>query len=358
MAVLKEVTITADSVAEAYEQGRLQLGASEFDEVQSEVLQQPERKLFRRIPAIVRVYIEGEEPAEKAEKKAEKETVKAEKKEIKAEKKEVKAEKQEAKTEKKETKAEAKAVKKAEPEQKAEEAEPAEEDGVHEPLIPVEEDAYSEQVKAAIRLLKDIFSEMDLADLTFSVEQNENEAQISISGENASYLIGRRGETMSALQYLVSLAVNRKKDEYYRIMLNVEHYREKREKTLVALAQRIAKNAVRTGRSTTLEPMNPYERRIIHATVQKVEGAVSSSIGEEPNRRVVIRSASGKPTGRNSGEHRDRYGRGGRRGSRNGGRRDDRPRRHEYIAPVDENGQKREPKSDVDFGNLYGKIEL
>ena len=338
MAILKETTVTAKSVQEAFEQGKLELGVTETDDVQFEIIQQEAKKLFRSVPAIVRVYVEGEDPA----------PVKEEKKP--AAKKETKPA-----APKKEKKAEKPAPKQAEEAPVAEEEACVEEEAsAKEPLIAVSEEEYLPQVKNAVSLLTKILKEMDLEGLTFEVSQNEKEAQISISGENASYLIGRRGETMSALQYLVSLAVNRKKDEYFRVMLNVENYREKRESTLTALALRMAKNAVRTGRSTTLEPMNPYERRIIHSTVQKVEGATSSSVGEEPARRVVIRSVSGKPSSGKGGHGRrdDRKGKGGH------GRRDDRPRKSTYVAPTDENGQKREPKSDVDFGSLYGKIEL
>ena len=125
-------------------------------------------------------------------------------------------------------------------------------------------------------------------------------------------------ETIDAIQYLTSLAVNRLDGDYMRITIDSGNFREKREKTLESLAKRLARNVVRSGRSVTLEPMNPYERRIIHATVSTIEGATSSSIGEEPNRRVVISSTN--PVKKNNnykGKKKPYNNKGGRRsGSR------------------------------------------
>ena len=109
-----------------------------------------------------------------------------------------------------------------------------------------------------------------------------------INGDTLGILIGRRGETLDAVQYLTSLKVNRGKENYTRVTLDTENYRAKREETLIRLANRMANRAVRTGRKVSLEPMNPYERRIIHDALQQNEAVTTHSEGDEPNRHVVI----------------------------------------------------------------------
>lgn len=166
----------------------------------------------------------------------------------------------------------------------------------------------------AQRFMEAVVEHFPLQGVSVSVSEEEQVLRIEVSGEDASYLIGRRGETLNALQYLAGLVVNNGENKYCRVTLNINGYREKREKTLEALARRLAGQAVRTGRSVTLEPMAPYERRIIHATVQQVEHAQSASIGEEPNRRVVISSDQPRPQRE---DRRDgRRDRGGRNRSR------------------------------------------
>ena len=109
-----------------------------------------------------------------------------------------------------------------------------------------------------------------------------------IQGDTLGILIGRRGETLDAVQYLTSLKVNKGRDSYTRVTLDTENYRAKREDTLIRLANRMANRALRTGRKVSLEPMNPYERRIIHFALQQNEGVTTHSEGDEPNRHVVI----------------------------------------------------------------------
>lgn len=111
---------------------------------------------------------------------------------------------------------------------------------------------------------------------------------VQMTGDTLGILIGRRGETLDALQYLTSLRVNRGQEGYTRVTLDTENYRAKREDTLVRLANRMANRAVKTGRRVSLEPMNPYERRIIHSALQPNENVDTHSEGEEPNRHVVI----------------------------------------------------------------------
>ena len=148
--------------------------------------------------------------------------------------------------------------------------------------------------------LKTILDKMNLSDVEIEKAENENGIIFDLKGEDPGLIIGHRGETLDALQYLVSLVANRDAKEYKRITLDTGDYRKKREVTLTSLARRIAQNAVRSHRSTTLEPMNPYERRIIHTAVQEVAGATSWSVGIDPNRRVVIGVEGGQRNQRSS----------------------------------------------------------
>lgn len=130
-----------------------------------------------------------------------------------------------------------------------------------------------------------------------SIEINEEESGcvLKLSGEDLGFIIGRRGETLDALQYLTGLVANRVENAYYRVTLDIGNYREKREQSLSGLARKIAGQAARTGRKISLEPMNPYERRIIHTAVQEVKGATSWSVGTEPNRHVVVGPSDDNP---------------------------------------------------------------
>ena len=116
----------------------------------------------------------------------------------------------------------------------------------------------------------------------------EGNVFVKMTGDTLGILIGRRGETLDALQYLTSLKINRGQEGYTRVTLDTENYRAKREDTLIRLANRMANRAVKTGRKVSLEPMNPYERRIIHSALQANEAVDTHSEGEEPNRHVVI----------------------------------------------------------------------
>ncbi len=139
----------------------------------------------------------------------------------------------------------------------------------------------------AEEFLKNITELMGL-EVTFEVRDEEDALQINMMGENQGILIGHRGETLDALQYLTSLQVNKGGKEYRRVTLDTEGYRAKREQTLIALAGRMANKVHKSGRRMMLEPMNPYERRILHATLQDHPYVTTHSEGDEPNRRVVI----------------------------------------------------------------------
>ena len=252
------------------------------------------------------------------------------------------------------------------------------------------------KVKAAVEYLQEVIAKMGVENVTFSAVQKGEATIIRLDGEHLGALIGRRGETMESLSYLASLVANRLEGDYIKLGLDVAGYRDKRESDLTALAQRIGAKVRKTGRSFAMEPMNPYERRIIHSAISKMEGVRSESKGEGRDRRVVIYSTApdaqtentygerrprgGRPgNGRRPGgnrnggyrggsrsEHGDRNGsRGGYRGSRNGGNRGPRPsgvpertyapRDAETAAPV---APKRTERVD-DFADFsFGKIEL
>ena len=139
----------------------------------------------------------------------------------------------------------------------------------------------------AVDFLKKTTEEMGM-NLTFSCMANEENVYIDIKGEDAGNIIGKRGQTLDAVQYLTSLVVNKDSSKYIRVILDAENYRAKREKTLQQLADRLAAKVVRTRRSVRLEPMNPYERMVIHAALQGNKKVTTRSEGEEPYRRLII----------------------------------------------------------------------
>ena len=188
--------------------------------------------------------------------------------------------------------------------------------------IVIEENA---KVKAAVEYLQEVIAKMGVENVTFSAVQKGEATIIRLDGEKLGALIGRRGETMESLSYLASLVANRLEGDYIKLGLDVAGYRDKRESDLTALAQRIGAKVRKTGRSFAMEPMNPYERRIIHSAIGKMEGVRSESKGEGRDRRVVIYStAPDAQTDNTYGERRPRGN--GRRngGNRNGGYRGNR----------------------------------
>ena len=259
----------------------------------------------------------------------------------------------------------------------------AEEEETEEP-INIEENA---KVKAAVDYLREVIALMGVENVTFSAVQKGEATIIRLDGEKLGALIGRRGETMESLSYLASLVANRLEGDYIKLGLDVAGYRDKRESDLTALAQRIGAKVRKTGRSFAMEPMNPYERRIIHSAISKMEGVRSESKGEGRDRRVVIYSTA--PDAQTENTYGERRGRGGNRngrrpgGNRNGGYRGERrsnggyrgsrsgaprgprpsgvpertyaPRDAESAAPV---APKRTERVD-DFADFsFGKIEL
>ena len=135
--------------------------------------------------------------------------------------------------------------------------------------------------------LRDVTAEMGI-DLDFTVKSGNGIVYVNITGKDTGTIIGKRGQTLDAIQYLASIVANKESDEYVRVILDAENYRSKRERTLMNLANRLAGKVERSGRSITLEPMNPYERKVIHSTLQDHPYVTTRSEGKEPYRRVII----------------------------------------------------------------------
>lgn len=141
----------------------------------------------------------------------------------------------------------------------------------------------------ATDFLESVFDAMGLnVEIDVKLNEEEKELDVNLSGEEMGILIGKRGQTLDSLQYLVSLVVNKETDDYLRVKLDTENYRERRKETLETLAKNIAYKVKRTRRSVALEPMNPYERRIIHSAIQNDKYVFTRSEGEEPFRHVVV----------------------------------------------------------------------
>ncbi len=313
--IIKEAIGTGRTVSEAQENARDQLSVGLDDEVQFEIISDFKKKvlgLFGGSEAKVRAYVEGPDPAPKKEKapKQDKNFKKNDRRDKKEEPKHIKAE---------EPKVEVKGV-------PASEVDPA------------------SQAGRAYKYLSDVLVKLGCENVTATICDVEGGSKIVLEGSDAlGMIIGRRGETLDALQYLASLVANENGGGYYRVVIDIGNYRERRENTLEGLAKRTAGQVLRTGRSRSLEPMNPYERRIIHTAVQNIQGVTSTSIGDGANRRVVI-----VPEGKQVRLPDERRG---NRDRRNGGHRQNRSanKASEVTAPA-------KPK-ETDGTKLYGKLK-
>lgn len=317
--MIKEANGFGATIDEAKENAIKNLGASELDDIQFDVVSMPKKKvlgIFGGCNAEVKAYIEL------PDKKENKRPAKKEKPAPKN---------AEAKKE----------IKTNEPKKEVNKTEDAPDFG--EPVGEAEIDPDSVPGKA-VAYIKTVLESINCQNVTVKVASRENASMIILDGDDLSILIGRRGETLDALQYLAGLVANNG-GGHYKISIDICNYREKREETLTALANRIAAKALETGKCRTLEPMNPYERKIIHTAVQAIEGVQSGSFGEGLDRRVVIAPESVELKPRFSN------GRGGHRNDRRGGSRgrDRRPSSTIASTPT------REPKKDSDIP-LYGKI--
>lgn len=334
--MIHEAIATGATVEEARMNAVAELKAPKDADVHTEILSMPTKKilgLFGGSPAKARAYYETPDapkaaapkaPAKKAEKaaapKAQKPAApKAEKAAPKAEEKpqEVKAEAKESNVE-----------------------------------IDI---ASSKSIQSAVDYLSAVLKGMGVAEMTAKAFRTaDSEIIIELDcGEDYGIVIGRRGETLDSIQYLTRLVANKYKaeNEYSRISINIGSYREKRKNTLRALAKKNSEKVLKYGRNVTFEPMNPYERRIIHTAVQEIEGVTSHSVGSDSNRRVVITLAEGvKPTHPSKGGY--NRGRSGKGGYNNRGR--DRRSNNSYTPT----GEQRAPRTDAGAQtvSLYGKI--
>ena len=157
----------------------------------------------------------------------------------------------------------------------------------HEPFVPTPVEEQSEEARRASAFLSGLTERMGVP-VEIALQESPEQLRMQMTGESMSLLIGRRGETLDALQYLTSLNINRGRDEYLRVSIDTENYRAKREEALRKLAIRMAGRAKKSGRRVALEPMNPYERRILHSALQDDPDVTTHSEGEEPYRRVII----------------------------------------------------------------------
>lgn len=318
--MIKQAIGKADTVEAAKEQALLELNAPLDAEVQFEIIALPKKKtlgLFGGSQAEVKAFIEV---AEKTEKKAARPRPEKAPRAEKAQRAEQKA------------------------------AHPAQQTAVStEPVsvTPAAEVAADSPAGKGIAYLSNVLEKLGCTKAEITVNSVEGGTQINISGEGLGVVIGHRGETLDALQYLVSLAANAGQGGYHRIVLNTGDFRKRREQTLIALAQRMSDQAMKSGKCRTLEPMNPYERRIIHTTVQQIEGVTSTSFGEGAARRVVIAPEGKEPRPRMDY---NRNGRGGRRGDCGFSR----PRKEAYKPQVNPD---KAPVKDADALPLYGRID-
>lgn len=344
---MKEIIKKARNVEEAIELACRELGAPR-DQVEFEIIDLPKRGFLglRHTPAKVRVYMEEPEPVKQEIKPEPKPTF--EKKVDKPAKpiQHKAASKEEPKRKKKPAVKQEKApVAAKQPVEKKKQFVPQKNAAQERKFVAI--DQVDGKAKAAADYVRNVLDEIGVnADMT--VAFTENGVILRLSGEGLGVIIGRRGETLDALQYLAGLVANRIEGDYMRVTIDSGNYREKREHTLEQLAKKLSASAIRYGRPSTLEPMNPYERRIIHATVSKIEGVSSASVGEEPNRRVVITPDRLRPQQSNRSRGKSRSPR--RNDRRDGGENRRRPR----PANRDRSGETVQPTS-TNVDRAYAK---
>lgn len=339
----------------AVEDAKIKLNAPEDAELHIEYVREAKKKLFRKAElAQVKVWYEAPDP--KPEAKPAKPAFKAEDKPTKAPEKK-NNDKKPAEKKSPDKKPEAKASEKKAEVPKAKpikeipaitEAEPAE---IKKTLIPTDEN------DATVKYLLMLVHGMGIEECSIILEKYDDSDEYVYTincGDADGALIGRRGETLDAIQYLLRLSINKGLDEdkHRKVSVNVGNYREKRNDNLKAIAAKSARQVLKYGRNVALEPMNPYERRIIHTAIQGIEGVTSHSVGSDANRKVIISLEEGvEPTNPSRGGYNNR---GGRRDGGRGGRggRGGYQKKEPYKPAVT-----REPRKDS-AGSLYGKIEI
>ena len=331
--MIKEIIGVGDTLESAKADAVAQLGNELPDDYELEIIETPKKKtlgIFGGSPAKVKISVEV--PDEKPAKKE-------------------KARPEPAKSEKPKKNAPAQKNKPAEKKPAPQDERKAGDDGIESKVtsfvprsepIPADQIDPSSKLGKSVAFISEILAKLTSEPVSITASEIDGGYLISLDGESLGSIIGHRGETLDAIQYLASLKAN-ETGGYMRIAVNIGDYREKREEALRNLARRIASQVQRTGRSRRLEPMNPYERRIIHTEIQGIDGVVSCSIDEGINRRVVISPENGGS--RPSYGDRGRRGRDNRRG-RSGGR-PEKP-------AVDPD---RPARQDAGSIPLYGKIE-
>ena len=306
---MKEFEVSARTIEEAISQGLEQLGVS-ISDVTVDVLEEGSKGLFGLFgsrPAKVKLTLKGDEAsdedmahailADAMKEEAPKEKKQAQPKQEKAAEKKQENKKPKApKQEKAATEAEAaeekpedteKPEKPAKARKPREKKEPKERPEPKE-IVPAEQADRSTAAGKAQEFLQNLTQLMNVPVSVAVATDEEGNVRVNMEGDTLGILIGRRGETLDALQYLTSLQVNKGQNNYTRVTLDTEGYRAKREDALIRLANRMANQAQRTGRKVSMEPMNPYERRILHSALQDHPAVTTHSEGEEPNRHVVI----------------------------------------------------------------------
>ena len=298
---MKEYEVSARTIEEAISQGLEHLGVS-ISDVKVDVIEEGSKGLFGLFgsrPAKVRLTLTdddqpvenvahsiladamGDEEPKQQPKPQEKAAAKAEKAEKPA--KPAKTKKEAVEDEETEKPA-PKAKKPREPKAAKAPKEPVEQ----KEIVPAEQADRETAAGRAQEFLQELTQLMGVNVSVAVATDEEGNVRVNMDGDTLGILIGRRGETLDALQYLTSLRVNRGQSDYIRVTLDTEGYRAKREEALVRLANRMANRAQKTGRKVSLEPMNPYERRILHSALQDHPAVTTHSEGEEPNRHVVI----------------------------------------------------------------------
>ena len=351
----REFLATGKTVEEAIEAAYEKAGVDR-EYVTVEIIERPKKKFFglKTVPATAKAIIDEDywnKMFGVKEKKAEAPKKKKETKEQKpkAEKPvQEQPKKQEPKQEKPKKEQKPQQPKKQEPKKEVKSAEAKIEEAPKEEVKVLAPEVLERKGSDAANYIKEVLTALGYPEAEVTYTQKDGMIVLQLSGDEMGAVVGRRGDNLDAMQYLASLVANKSEGSYVRVVLDIDDYRSKREASLRAYARKTAANAVKSGRSITLEAMNPYERRIVHSTVQTVSGATSKSIGSEPNRRVVISPIEGaKPRG----ERKFRDNKGDKRQGR--GNRAPRESQKVIVAPSNE-----PPKNDATSLSLYGRIDL
>ena len=349
----REFLATGKTVEEAIEAAYEKAGVDR-EYVTVEIIERPKKKFFglKTVPATAKAVIDEDywnKMFGVKEKKAEAPKKKKEPREQKPKaEKPVQEQPKKEKQEKPKKEQKPQQPKKQEPKKEIKPAEVKTEEAPKEEVKVLAPEVLEKKGSEAANYIKEALTALGYPEAEVTYTQKDGMIVLQLSGDEMGAVVGRRGDNLDAMQYLASLVANKSEGSYVRVVLDIDDYRSKREASLRAYARKTASQAVKSGRSITLEAMNPYERRIVHSTVQTVSGATSKSIGSEPNRRVVISPIEGaKPRG----ERKFRDNKGDKRQGR--GNRAPRESQKVIVAPSNE-----PPKNDATSLSLYGRIDL